>query len=99
MINEMESGQTMDYGFRQRLVDQARIREGQCVLALGCGTATLAIETKRAHPVAAATGLDADLDILRIAKRKIVRPDLRIAFTRGASHGAALPEASFDRVV
>ncbi len=36
--------------FKCRLVEQARIESGHHVLDLGCGTATLTILVKQAHP-------------------------------------------------
>ncbi|MEM2905772.1 MAG: hypothetical protein QW587_08595 [Candidatus Bathyarchaeia archaeon] len=36
--------------FKPRLVEQARIEKGRRVLDLGCGTATLTILMKNAHP-------------------------------------------------
>jgi ubiquinone/menaquinone biosynthesis C-methylase UbiE len=52
--------------FRRCLIDQMRIEKGHSVLDLGCGTATLAILIKKAHPGAKVVGLDIDQKILEI---------------------------------
>jgi ubiquinone/menaquinone biosynthesis C-methylase UbiE len=57
--------------FKRCLVEQMRIEKGHRVLDLGCGTATLAILIKKAHPDAEIVGLDGDQKILEIARTKI----------------------------
>jgi trans-aconitate methyltransferase len=49
------------------------------VLDLGCGTATLTILVKQAHPDADVIGLDGDPRVLEIAKSKITRAGLDVA--------------------
>ena len=61
--------------FVSRLVEQARIQPGHRVLDLGCGTATLTLFLKHAHPEAEVVGLDADPRVLEIARGKAASVD------------------------
>lgn len=48
--------------FKDRLLEQARIKPGHHVLDLGCGTGTLALLIKRRHPEAQVAGDAVDGD-------------------------------------
>ncbi len=85
--------------FKKRLIEQARIQPGQRVLDLGCGTATLTIMIKQAHPQAEVTGLDGDPNILKIARRKVARAGVEIALDEGLAYRLPYSDKSFDRVV
>jgi ubiquinone/menaquinone biosynthesis C-methylase UbiE len=85
--------------FKKRLIEQARIQPGQRVLDLGCGTATLTIMIKQAHPQAEVTGLDGDANILKIARRKVARAGVEIALDEGLAYRLPYSDKSFDRVV
>lgn len=52
---------------KESLIQAAEISDGQQVLDFGCGTGTLTIMTKEAHPTALVTGIDIDLQILNKA--------------------------------
>jgi ubiquinone/menaquinone biosynthesis C-methylase UbiE len=85
--------------FKRRLIAQADVRPGHAVLDLGCGTATLTIMAKRAHPDAAVVGLDPDPTILAIAARKVARAGVDVALRRGTATELPFPDGSFDRVL
>lgn len=85
--------------FKRRLVAQADVRAGQAVLDLGCGTATLTIMAKRAHPDATVVGLDPDPKILAIAARKVSQAGVDVALRRGTATELPFPDGSFDRVL
>jgi ubiquinone/menaquinone biosynthesis C-methylase UbiE len=85
--------------FKRRLVEQARVRDGQRVLDLGCGTATLTLLAKEMCPGAGVTGLDGDPRILEIARKKAEGAGADVSLDLGMSYGLPYPEASFDRVV
>lgn len=72
--------------FKRRLVEQARIESGHHVLDLGCGTATLTILVKQAHPDAEVVGLDGGQRILDIARARIAKAGLAIALDRGMAY-------------
>ena len=85
--------------FKRRLVEQARIEKGHRVLDIGCGTATLTILIKKAHPEAEVIGLDGDPKILEIARSKVTKASVDIALNYGMVFELPYPEASFDRVI
>ncbi len=85
--------------FKSRLVAQADLRPGHRILDIGCGTATLTIEIKRAQPEAEVTGLDGDPEVLRRAAAKIAAAGLTIALDQGLSDRLPYADASFDRVL
>jgi ubiquinone/menaquinone biosynthesis C-methylase UbiE len=77
--------------FMGRLVEQARIQPGHRVLDLGCGTATLTLCLKQAHPEAEVVGLDADPRVLEIAREKAASAGIHIVLDQGMA--CALPYA------
>lgn len=85
--------------FKRRLMEQANIQPGYRVLDMGCGTATLTILTKEAHPEAEVTGLDGDPKILQIAGGKITSAGLDISLDCAMSFDLPYPDGSFDRVL
>ncbi len=88
-----------DVVYKQRLIEQARIQPGQQVLDLGCGTGTLAIMVKQAEPKAEVTGLDADPQMLGVARTKAADLAAAVKFDQGMATVLPYPDASFDRVL
>jgi ubiquinone/menaquinone biosynthesis C-methylase UbiE len=86
-------------GFKRRLIEQAQIRPSHRVLDLGCGTGTLTVMIKQAHPDSEVTGLDGDPQILEIARRKATQAGTSINFDEGMAYQLPYPDASFDRVL
>lgn len=85
--------------FKRKLVEQARIESGHRVLDLGCGTGTLSMMIKQTHPRARVAGMDADANILRIARTKASRAGLEVDFRAGTASELSYPDGSFDCVV
>jgi len=85
--------------FKVLLVEQARVRLGQRVLDLGCGTGTLTILVKKAAPAATVVGLDGDPEALALAREKAAREGVEIEFQEALAWEAPFEPASFDRVV
>jgi ubiquinone/menaquinone biosynthesis C-methylase UbiE len=83
---------------RETLLKQARIRSGQRVLDIGCGTGTFALRIKQLYPEADVVGLDPDPKALARANRKAKRAETKIQFDQGFSDKLPYPEAAFDRV-
>ncbi|MCC6457970.1 MAG: methyltransferase domain-containing protein [Caldilineaceae bacterium] len=83
--------------FKQMLVEQAGVDQGQRVLDLGCGTGTLTRMLQYSYPTAQITGLDIDSAILALAQRKA--GSLPIQWIRGAATELPLPSDSYDRIL
>jgi len=90
---------TRERSFKQALIRQAGIAAGQQVLDLACGTGTLAIWLKTAHPEAAVTGLDGDPQVLAIAARKARQAKVAVRFDEGLAYQLPYPQDCFDRVL
>lgn len=80
------------------LIEQAALAPGQSVLDVGCGTGTLAVRMRRAHPGVEVTALDPDPKALAIARRKAERAGVAVRFEQGYGDALPFPDASFDRV-
>lgn len=85
--------------FKARLIRQARIEPGHRVLDLGCGTGTLTVMAKRAHPEATVIGLDADPETLDIARAKADQSGVTIELRHGRATEPPFEPGSFDRVI
>lgn len=85
--------------FVSRLAEQARIQSDHRVLDLGCGTATLTLFLKQAHPEAEVFGLDADPRVLEIAREKAASARLHILLNRGMADALPFADNTFDRVL
>jgi ubiquinone/menaquinone biosynthesis C-methylase UbiE len=84
---------------RKQLVDQATIRSGNRVLEVGCGTGSLLLAIRHAHPDVEVVGLDPDPKALTRAKSKADAAGVTIELDRGFSDALPYPPASFDRVL
>lgn len=84
---------------KSRLIHQAQIEPGHCVLDLGCGTGTLAILVKEICPQSEVAGLDGDPKVLEIARRKAERVRVAIAFDVGMAFELPYPDSSFEHVL
>jgi ubiquinone/menaquinone biosynthesis C-methylase UbiE len=83
--------------FKRILTSQANIQPGMIVLDLGCGTGTLTLMIKRAHPNVDVTGLDGDPQVLDIARDK--SHGVNIQWDEGLASSLPYPDSVFDRVV
>lgn len=84
--------------FKTQLVEQAHLEAGQCILDVGCGTATLTLLIKKLHPAVEVVGLDGDAQALAIARSKIAQSGLSIALDEGLSYDLPYADQSFDAV-
>ena len=85
--------------FKSRLVEQVSAQAGQNILDLGCGTGTLTLLLKTRYSEAKVAGIDADPQILEIARAKSAAAGAAIAFHQGMSFALPFADQSFDRVV
>lgn len=83
--------------FKRKLIQHANILPNMNVLDLGCGTGTLTLMLKQAHPNANVTGVDGDEDILKIARDKSHGTDIQ--WDKGLASSLPYPDSTFDRVV
>jgi ubiquinone/menaquinone biosynthesis C-methylase UbiE len=90
---------TREQRFKRQLLAQAGIAPGDSVLDVGAGTGTLAIMVAREVPTAHVTGLDADPEILEIARRKAATAHVEVDFVEGFSTELPFPDSHFDVVL
>ena len=90
---------TRETTFKDALLQQASIRDGQRVLDLGCGTGTLAVMVKRAHRSAQVFGLDADPEALRLARMKLEEAGIAVQVDQGRASALPYRAESFDRIL
>lgn len=90
---------TRERSFKQALIRQAAIGPGHRVLDVGCGTGTLSIWIKAAHPNAEIVGVDGDPAVLSLASRKAKDAGIPVQFDQAMSYDLPYPNAHFDRVV
>lgn len=88
-----------DVRYKTRLIEQANIQPGQHVLDLGCGTGTLAVMVKQMQPSAEVVGLDADPEMLKVAKYKSSQQNAPVKFDVGFTNKLPYPDESFDRIL
>jgi len=79
----------MDRGWRRRAVESLRLRPGDRVLDVACGTGDLALAAAGAAPRILAAGADFSAPMLRIARRKADRRGVPFRAALGAAE--ALP--------
>jgi ubiquinone/menaquinone biosynthesis C-methylase UbiE len=85
--------------FKRRLLQHARIRDGESVLDVACGTGTLAIEIKKDRPKTKVAAIDGDDAILAKAMAKATEAGVQVDFLRGLSNELPYDTRSFDVVV
>jgi ubiquinone/menaquinone biosynthesis C-methylase UbiE len=83
--------------FRQKILSLAKLRPGESVLDVGCGTGTLAIAAKqRVGPSGAVYGIDASPEMIARAGKKARKAGVDVLFKNGAAEDLPLPDAQFD---
>ena len=88
-----------DEAFKADLVKHARLRPGQRVLDLGCGTGTLTLLIKQAEPAADVVGVDGDAQVLAIAQGKAAQAGVAVQWDKGLATELPYADQSFDRVL
>jgi len=84
--------------FKSHLIELAHIEPGARVLDIGCGTGTLGIMTKQACPSALVVGLDADPEIIAIARQKAEHAHVAVEWHVGRADAPPFASESFDRI-
>ncbi|MBX3618347.1 MAG: methyltransferase domain-containing protein [Nitrosomonas sp.] len=83
---------------RVALVAQAQIQPGESVLDIGCGTGTLTLLIKQTEPEVAVYGLDIDLEILQIARKKSDQNEKTVLLQQGIATCLPFTDETFDYV-
>lgn len=84
--------------WRERMVSLARLKPGESVLDVGCGTGSLAIAAKRSGG-ARVTGIDASPEMIARAARKARRAGAEVGFQVATVESLPFPDDSFDVVL
>ena len=83
--------------FREKLLQLARIKDGERILDVGCGTGTLAIAAKRHVGQAGAVyGVDASPEMLARAEKKARKAGVEVVFRNGLAEALPLEDSFFD---
>jgi ubiquinone/menaquinone biosynthesis C-methylase UbiE len=85
--------------FKRLLVEQVNLQPGHRVVDVGCGTATLAIQLKQSCAAARVVGLDADENVLEIARTKVRAEHVDIELHQGMAWEIPVEVGSLDRAV
>jgi ubiquinone/menaquinone biosynthesis C-methylase UbiE len=82
---------------RQRLLDLSRVRPGEAVLDVGCGTGTLAVLAKKTvGPAGTVFGVDASPEMITRARSKAARARVEVRFENVTAQALPFPESTFD---
>ncbi len=90
---------TREKRFKDALIKQANIHEGQVILDVGSGTGTLLIELKKRYPQIEVIGIDGDPKILQQAKKKAKLAGTTIVFHEGYSNNLPFENESLDKTI
>jgi len=86
--------------FRERVLRLARLRPGEAVLDVGCGTGTLAIAAKRhVGPTGTVHGIDASPEMIARAEKKARKADVEVVLRNAMAQALPFPDAQFDVVL
>jgi ubiquinone/menaquinone biosynthesis C-methylase UbiE len=89
-----------EHAFRDKVLQLARIANGETVLDVGCGTGALAIATKRrVGPAGAVYGVDASPEMLVRAEKKARKAGIEVFFKNGLAESLPFPDAQFNVVL
>ncbi len=82
---------------RRRIIELARLRPGEHVLDVGCGTGTLAIAARQAiGPTGRVVGIDPGMKQIARARSKAARCNMPVNFHIGVIERLAFPDKTFD---
>lgn len=86
--------------FRQRVVDLARLKPGESVLDVGCGTGTLAITARRrVGREGKVFGIDASPEMIARGGKKARKAGFEIDFRNESIEALPFPDGQFDGVL
>ncbi len=74
---------TREDRWRSATIAQLKLKPGDTVVDIGCGTASLAVWMKQHQPGARVIGVDPDPQVLAIARTKVRRAGAEVEFVQG----------------
>jgi ubiquinone/menaquinone biosynthesis C-methylase UbiE len=84
---------------KEQVIARAELKPGQEMLDIGCGTGTLALMARKAHPTVSVVGVDGDPMILRVARRKVEHTGTAVRFDEAMAYSLPYKASTFDAVV
>jgi len=84
---------------REKIVRLLGLKNRDKLLDVGCGTGSLLIVAKKLYPEITAVGVDIDEKILKIAKNKTQKENLKIEFIKTSADKLLFDDSSFDVVI
>lgn len=85
--------------FREKVVLLGRLKPGESVLDMGCGTGTLAMAAKRmVGPKGTVHGIDASPEMIARAHTKAIKSGIEVVFHNAVAEALPFPDAKFDAV-
>jgi ubiquinone/menaquinone biosynthesis C-methylase UbiE len=85
---------------REKTLDLVKLKPGESVLDVGCGTGTLAIAAKRRVGAAGSVqGIDASPEMIARAKKKARNSDVDVFFQNALAEALPFPAGQFDAVL
>jgi cyclopropane fatty-acyl-phospholipid synthase-like methyltransferase len=89
-----------EHAFRDKVLDLARLANGESVLDVGCGTGTLAIAAKRRVGASGTVyGVDASPEMLSRAEKKARKAGVEVLFKNSLAEALPFPDGKFDVVL
>ena len=86
--------------FRERTLDLAKLKPGDSVLDVGCGTGTLAIAAKRRVGMAGTVrGIDASPEMIARARKKAKSAAADVSFQYALAEALPFPDGQLDAVL
>lgn len=86
--------------YREKTLEFARLKPGESVLDVGCGTGTLAIAAKRhAGSTGRVCGIDASVGMIARARKKAAKAGAEVTFENALVENLPFADAMFDVVL
>jgi len=85
---------------RKMTVDLAQVKQGDCILEVGCATGTLSLAAKRqAGPTGSVFAIDIIPGMIEVSQKKAAQAKLDVTFQSGSIDNIPFPNDNFDVVM